>query len=145
MAKIASLVLTVMVGLLTCGQRQNNPDVFTLQFLCASPEIYRIDYVASLDGEYLCTGGVANFEKVPLNNDPHVFDYFTREALEGREEGTLSLELHLYDEKEDKEIAILDPIDMQARLGAKRVVLIRGDKASGFRAELAAQRPAAGH
>lgn len=144
MAKIASLVLTVMVGLLTCGQRQNNPDVFTLQFLCTSPEIYRIDYVASLDGEYLCTGGVANFEKVPLNNDPYVFDYFTQEALEGREEGSFSLELHLYDEKEDKEIAILDPMDMQARLGAKRVILIRGDKASGFQAELAAQRPAAG-
>ena len=50
MAKIASLVLAVMAGLLTCGQQQ----VFTLQFLCSSPEIYRIDYVASLDGEYLC-------------------------------------------------------------------------------------------
>ena len=35
MAKIASLVLAVMAGLLTCGQQQNNPEVFTLQFLCS--------------------------------------------------------------------------------------------------------------
>lgn len=132
MEKFASLVLAMMAGLLACGQSQSAPDAFTVQFLCSSPEIYRIDYVASLDGKYLCTGGVANFEKVPLNHDPFVCDYFTQEALEGREKGVFTLELHLYDEKEDQEIAILEPVDLKARLGAREIILINGDKAGGF-------------
>lgn len=137
MAKIASLVLAVMAGLLTCGQQQNNPEVFTLQFLCSSPEIYRIDYVVSLDGDYLCRGGVANFEKVPLNHDAHVFDYFTQEAMNGQTEGSLTVKLTLYDEKEDRAIAVLEPVDLPARLGEKQIILISGDKASGFTVELA--------
>lgn len=141
MAKIASLVLAVMAGLLTCGQQQNNPEVFTLQFLCSSPEIYRIDYVVSLDGDYLCRGGVANFEKGPLNHDAHVCDYFTQEALEGREEGTLTLELHLYGENEDKEMAVLDPIDVPARLGSKQIIQITGSETEGYAAGLAGSRP----
>ncbi len=141
MAKIASLVLAVMAGLLTCGQQQNNPEVFTLQFLCSSPEIYRIDYVVSLDGDYLCRGGVANVEKVPLNHDAHVYDYFTQEALEGREKGTLTLELHLYGENEDKEMAVLDPIDVPARLGSKQIIQITGSETEGYAAGLAGSRP----
>lgn len=141
MTKIASLVLAMMVGLLTCGQRQNNPEVFTVQLLCNSPELYRIDYVASLDGEYLCQGGIANFDKIPLNNDPYLFVYFSQEDLEGQAEGKLSLELHLYDEKEDREIAILDPIEMDARLGAKHIVQVTGSKEEGYTAGLAAVRP----
>ena len=141
MAKIASLVLAVMAGLLTCGQQQNNPEVFTLQFLCSSPEIYRIDYVVCLDGDYLCRGGVANVEKVPLNHDAHVYDYFTQEALEGREKGTLTLELHLYGENEDKEMAVLDPIDVPARLGSKQIIQITGSETEGYAAGLAGSRP----
>ena len=140
MAKIASLVLAVMAGLLTCGQQQNNPEVFTLQFLCSSPEIYRIDYVVSLDGDYLCRG-VANVEKVPLNHDAHVYDYFTQEALEGREKGTLTLELHLYGENEDKEMAVLDPIDVPARLGSKQIIQITGSETEDYAAGLAGSRP----
>ena len=136
MAKIASLVLAVMAGLLTCGQQQNNPEVFTLQFLCSSPEIYRIDYVVSLDGERLCRGGVANFEKVPLNHDAHVCDYFTQEALEGREEGTLTLELFLYDENEDTEIAVLELTDVPAKLGSKQIVQITGSETEDYMAKL---------
>lgn len=136
MAKIASLVLAVMAGLLTCGQQQNNPEVFTLQFLCSSPEIYRIDYVVSLDGDYLCRGGVANFEKVPLNHDAHVCDYFTQEALEGREEGTLTLELFLYDENEDTEIAVLELTDVPAKLGSKQIVQITGSETEDYMAKL---------
>ena len=141
MAKIASLVLAVMAGLLTCGQQQNNPEVFTLQFLCSSPEIYRIDYVVSLDGDYLCRGGVANVEKVPLNHDAHVYDYFTQEALEGREKGTLTLELHLYGENEDKEMAVLDPIDVPVRLGSKQIIQITVSETEGYAAGLAGSRP----
>ena len=141
MAKISSLAFAMLVGLLTCGQRQNNPDVFTLQFFCASPAIYRIDYVASLDGERLCRGGVANVEKVPLSHDAHVYDYFTQEALEGREKGTLTLELHLYGENEDKEMAVLDPIDVPARLGSKQIIQITGSETEGYAAGLAGSRP----
>ncbi len=137
MTKIASVVLAMMVGLITCGQQQNNPEVFALQFLCSSPEIYRIDYVVSLDGDYLCRGGVANFEKVPLNHDAHVFDYFTQEAMNGQTEGSLTVKLTLYDEKEDRAIAVLEPVDLPARLGEKQIILISGDKASGFTVELA--------
>ena len=54
--------------------------------------------------------------------------YFSQEDLEGQEEGKLSLELHLYDEKEDKEIAVLEPVEMKARLGAKHIVQVTGSK-----------------
>lgn len=141
MTKIASVVLAMMVGLITCGQRQNNPEVFTVQLLCNSPEVYRIDYVASLDGEYLCQGGIANFDKIPLNNDPYLFVYFSQEALEGREKGTLTLELHLYGENEDKEMAVLDPIDVPARLGSKQIIQITGSETEGYAAGLAGSRP----
>ncbi len=137
MEKIAA-VLALVMGLLTGGQRGNSPELFTVQLYCDSPEVYRIDYVTSLDGEYLCTGGIANFDKVPLDNDAHLFVYFSQEDLEGAEEGELSLELRLYDEKEDQEIAVLGPVDMKARLGAKDIIQISGSQETGYRAKLAA-------
>ena len=137
MGKMTSLLLSVLMGLMACGQ-SNSPDLCTVQRYCTSPEVYRIDYVASLDGEYLCTGGVANFDKKPLNSDPYVLVYFSKDDLEGKEEGEMSLELRLYDEKEDREIAVLGPVDMEARLGEKRFVVVDWDQEAGFSAELRA-------
>ena len=48
---------------------------------------------------------------------------------------------HLYDEKEDKEIAVLEPVEMKARLGAKHIVQVTGSKEEGYTAGLAALRP----
>ena len=84
---------------------------------------------------------MANVEKVPLSHDAHVYDYFTQEALEGREKGTLTLELHLYGENEDKEMAVLDPIDVPARLGSKQIIQITGSETEGYAAGLAGSRP----
>ena len=47
MGKMTSLLLSVLMGLMACGQ-SNSPDLFTVQLYCTSPEVYRIDYVASL-------------------------------------------------------------------------------------------------
>ncbi len=140
MEKIVSVILAVLTGLLAGGQPNNPAELFTIQLLCTSPEIYRIDYVAYLDSEYLCTGGVANFEEKPLNMDPAVLVYFSQDDLEGKEEGSMSLELRLYDEKEDKEIAVLGPVEVEARLGKKDIIQISGDKTSGFAAKQAAQQ-----
>ena len=144
---ICALVTVLLLTLIACtgddASRAGlstvsvDPDLLGIQFLCDSEEIYRIDYIASLDGEYLCTSGIANFEKTPLNDDPNVVAYFTREELEGREEGEFSLEFQLYGENEDQVMAVAGPVSMPLRFGTRYTVTISGDSSGGFTAELA--------
>ena len=44
----------------------------------------------------------------------------------------------LFRSKEDREIAVLGPVDMEARLGEKRFVVVDWDQEAGFSAELRA-------
>lgn len=134
------LLLLAVLFFAGCGVH-SDPNALTVQFLCDSEEVYRIDYIAYVDGEYLCMGGLDDYGHDTLKGKRGLFQLFSEQDLkrwgkDGREYTDFALELHLYNRDGKKEIGKTDRVEMPAQIGASHTVRVTGDSKNGFQAEI---------
>lgn len=138
--KRLGLLMLAILFFASCGVH-SDPNALTVQFLCDSAEVYRIDYIAYVDGEYLCMGGVADYGHDSLKGKRDLFQLFFEQDLkrwgkDGREYTDFALELHLYSQGGEKEIGVTPRVEMPAQIGASHTVRVTGSSAEGFQAEI---------
>ncbi len=139
MKKLCVLLVAFLV-FTSCGVH-SDPNALTVQFLCDSEEVYRIDYVAYVDGEYLCMGGLDDYGQDTLKGKRDLFQMFSEQDLkrwgkDGREYTNFALELHLYDQGGEQEIGVTQRVEMPAQIGASHTVRVTGNSTNGFQAEI---------
>ena len=114
-----------------------------LNFIIRSPEVYRVDFVSSLNDKYLRMGGFANADHSTLNGADDFYVTFSHYDIEENSkwndaepfEGILSLELHLYD-NDTEEIACIDNVDMPVKTPTVIHLTIKHDTEGNFICEI---------
>ncbi len=137
MKKLPLLLLMFILFLGACSADQKD-GVLLVNFKCGSEQIFRIDYLAYTDGEYLCMGGMADYDKEALKDRDDMAVPFQGGDLT-LEDGTvkqLSLELHLYG-ADEQELAAIPATVVPGAPGGECTVTISEDGQGGFRVEAA--------
>lgn len=91
------LMLIMCLGACATPKAAQKDGVLMVNFKCDSERVFRVDYLAFTDGEQLCMGGIADYDKKTLKGKDDMAVPFGKEDLTADDGASkeLSLELHI--------------------------------------------------
>ena len=131
--RIAALALSALV-LTGCAAAEE--DAFQVQVICESSGIQQIFWSCYLDGVPYGSGGMADLNGEELTSESELIPSFSRTYLEGADPAGFSIDFSPYGEDSPTPLGTTDQVSIPAQYGERYTVVLSGDEAAGFRAEL---------
>lgn len=121
-------------GLTGCAAAEE--DAFQVQVICESSGIQQIFWSCYLDGVPYGSGGMADLNGEELTAESELIPSFSRTYLEGADPVGFSIDFSPYGEGSPTPLGTTDQVSIPAQYGERYTVVLSGDEAAGFRAEL---------
>ena len=122
------------LGLTSCAAAEQ--DAFQVQIICKSSGIQQIFWSCYLDGVFYRSGGMADLDGEELTAESELVPCFSRAYLDGADPIGFSIDFSPYAEGRIIPLGTTDQVSIPAQYGACYTVILSGDEATGFQAEL---------
>jgi hypothetical protein len=132
---LAGVVIAVMVSAVMIFGG-GDKDSFTVKVICESNGISMIFYSSYINGEHFDDGGMADSQGNELTSESTLEVVKTKSYMEGNDIAGFSMDFSLYGKNDTSEIGTTNRVDIPAEYGQTYTIVLRGDKDSGFTAEL---------